>query len=214
MSDIQQPRPLADAARQTPLVSWLSLLIAPLLLALAYDQFAAPYQEAQETLQDVEVRLQKAQTLAQIAPRLRQQLEALTERSQIAQARAYRADTLDAAQEALRQDLQSALSAIYLQPELPPQVQATGPNGVAATDAQPAALSVQLRAMGVPQQLYALELELARLGGKLHLTELQAQVLPDPARASQQLQLIARIDALYIPASFSLPHAPAPAAPR
>lgn len=197
MTNIQQPRMWSDAVRALPFSTWAIWLVPILTLALAYDQYGAQFTTTRDDLQETTARLDKAVSLAQLAPRYREKLAAASTQLNALLPRTYQAESVGASQSAMVQELTELLNAIYVQADSPPQVR-TEP-----LSEHVEVLTAEVQFNAVPQQLHGLELQLLARQGKFSLTELRAQVIPDPARNSQQLQVSMVVKAIHLNATMA-----------
>jgi len=198
---MQQPRMWRDTSRLVGLSAWLTLLIPVLALVLAYDQLGVEYTTVRDDHSEITTRLEKALNLSQLAPRYKEKLMVLGPLFATVVAKAYQNEEINASQEAMAQELANVLSAIYVQPDQPIQVVSNSMGESVAL------LTASIEFKAVPQQMNALELQLLARQGKLTVSELHVQVIPDPQRNSQQLQVSMVVKAIHLTPSLVNSHA-------
>jgi hypothetical protein len=207
---MKPPRLWPDALRHTRLMTWAPLLIPVLLGLTVADRWYPGYAEHRERHADAESRLARAQAVADLKPRYDEKIAAQTEAVAMAQGHALVNETVEASVSQLQTHLQSMIVAEFI--EEVPQLDITpdAPIGPASV------LRVEWRLLVSPQQLAGLEARLLPFKDRLRPVTVTLKVVPDPKRASQQLEAHLRFHALHIDAAAVVsapPAAPAPSSP-
>lgn len=198
---------LSDACRAVKPVNWLLLLCPVLIVLLAVDRFWPDYDAVMAENEDLTLQLQRAQ--AQSQP-LQQYIEHLDGKKEIYQrwvGKAYQAKQADQSVAQFTADLHRILGAVYVQPDGPVQVSLEHESSGAAV------LTAALQFSCVPQQLHSLELQLLSQPQSIKVMSLVARVVPDPARASQQLLVQLTLKALHASVT-EMPPLPQTAKPK
>lgn len=198
---------LSDACRAVKPVNWLLLLCPVLIVLLAVDRFWPDYDAVMAENEDLTLQLQRTQ--AQSQP-LQQYIEHLDGKKEIYQrwvGKAYQAKQADQSVAQFTADLHRILGAVYVQPDAPVQVSLEHESSGAAV------LTAALQFSCVPQQLHSLELQLLSQSQSIKVMSLVARVVPDPARASQQLLVQLTLKALHASVT-EMPPLPQTAKPK
>lgn len=205
------PRLWPDALRHTRLMTWAPVFIPVLVFLTLADRWYPDYAEHRERHADTEMRVARAQAVADLQPRYEEKIAAQTDAFNTATTTALVNEQVDASIAQLRQHIQSILTAEFV--DEVPQFDITaetqeGTNGNAVGPA--VLLRVTLRLLVSPQQLAGLEARLLPLKDRLVPVEMELKVVPDPKRASQQLEVQMRFHALHLDAPAVAETAPAP----
>ncbi len=179
------PRLWPDALRQTRLMTWAPLLIPVLVFLTLADRWYPSYAEHRERHAEVALRLERAQALADLLPRYQEKADAQADGVEAAKKTALTNEQVDASVAQIKQHLQSMLTAEFID-EVPQfDITPDAPEGSSAGSAL--LLRVDLRLLVSPQQLAGLEARLLPFKDRFVPVEMELTVVPDPKRASRQL---------------------------
>jgi hypothetical protein len=192
---MKPPRLWPDALRQTRLQTWAPLLIPLLALALLADRWYPDHAEHRERHADTTLRLARAQALADVQPRYQEKAQAQTEPFKSTLTSALINDSAETSISQLKQHLHSLLTAVHVDdiPQLDIEL--------GLQDGPATWLRVELRFLASPQQWAALETRLLPLKDRLTVNAIDVTVVPDPKRASQQLNIRMRLHAVHVDAA-------------
>jgi hypothetical protein len=157
------PRLWPDALRQTRLMTWAPLLIPVLVFLTLADRWYPSYAEHRERHAEIALRLERAQAVADLLPRYQEKADAQIDGVEAAKKTALTNEQVDAS--------------LDITPDTP--------EGTSAGSAL--LLRVDLRLLVSPQQLAGLEARLLPFKDRFVPVEMELTVVPDPKRASRQL---------------------------
>lgn len=166
-------------------------VVVMLALAVLFDRSLDPYLERRQSHQDAQLKVEKYKAVLDRQKDIEKAQADIQPAFAQGASRAVRAAQGPAAAEQLVQSVRSALTSLYFDPAEITVKQAPG-------DVPMGELWVEARFFGVPQQLPRLESTLALSDKELKLKALHLNVVPDPQRGGQQLEIRALIAGLYL----------------
>jgi hypothetical protein len=188
-------------------MTWAPLLIPVLIFLTLADHWYPDYAEHRERHADTQLRLERAQAVADLKPRYQEKADSQAEGFKQAKAQGLSNEQVDASIAQLRQHIQGLLVAEFVD-EVPQFDIVAEPSEQVSNPTPAALLRVDLRFLASPQQLAGLEAKLLAFKDRLVPIEMEVRVVPDPKRASQQLDVRWRFQALHLDAAAVAEPAP------
>lgn len=163
--------------------------IVVLLLATLADQRLGDYLEHRTQAADLQAQREREREVLRLDAKVRRSNEALATGHAGAAARMYAESGPEPALAALQSDLSDLLGSLYME-----NVEFFDPQAFPKGGAS--RIEVSARFTAVPQQLPRLQAALASAPRLAQVQMLELRVVPDPARGSQQLAVVARFAAV------------------